>query len=143
LRIRGKAKRQLILLGTVGALLLYPYETAVAPSWRVRVTDEERNPIKRVAVTEYWSHMSIESEEHQAESVTDDGGYVAFPARSIRASLIRRGIGSLINRLNVHGADLGPHAYLIVSGDMNSTTDNSDYRPGKPLPEEIVRRRLK
>jgi len=123
--------------------VLYPFETTVVPNWRVRVVDEGRNPLARVGVTEYWGHTSIEADEHHGESTTDDQGYVTFSQRTIRASLLRRGLRPLINRLSVHGVDLGPHAYLIVSGDMNSTTDNSDYRPGKPLPEEIVLRRLK
>jgi hypothetical protein len=105
--------------------------------------DEDRTPLVGVGVTEYWRHTSVEAEDHRADATTDDRGYVTFPRRTIRASLLRRGLGSLINRLNAHGVDLGPHAYLIISGDMNSTTDNSDYRPGKPLPDEIVRRQLK
>ena len=131
----------------IAAVLLYPYEATIVPTWRVRVLDEERNPLGRVRVTEYWSDASVERDDHQAESITDDRGYVTFPTRTIRASLIRRGIVPLINRLNVHGVDVGPHAYLIisrvVSSDMNFMTDNSNYFPGKPLPEEIVLRRLK
>lgn len=79
--------------------------------------DERRNPLARVGVTEYWRHTSAELDDHRAESTTDDGGYVTFPTRTIRASLIRRGVGRLLARLNVHGIDVGPHAYLIVSGD--------------------------
>lgn len=37
----------------------------------------------------------------------------------------------------------GDPAYLIVAGDMNSTTHNSNYFPGQPLPGEIVLSRLK
>lgn len=143
LKMKGKHVWILAIILGGGFLLLYPYETTVVPDWRVRAVDEDRTPLVRVAVSEYWGHMSIESDEHQAESITDDQGYVTFPRRTIRASLLRRGLGPLINRSSVHGVDLGPHAYLIVSADMNSTTDNSDYRPGKRLPEEIVRRRLK
>lgn len=94
-------------------------------------------------MTEYWGDDSIESDDHEAESITDDGGYVTFPRRTIRGSLIRRGIVPLINRLNPHGSGGGPHAFLIVAGDMNSTTHNSDYLPGKPLPEQIVLSHLK
>lgn len=145
LKFMGKFLWILIAVGIV-AVLSYPYETTVVPTWRVRVLDEERNPLGRVRVTEYWSDASVERDDHHAESITDDGGYVTFPTRTIRASLIRRGIVPLINRLNVHGVDVGPHAYLIVSRvvsrDMNSRTANSDYFPGKPLPEEIVLRRL-
>jgi len=129
------------------AVLLYPYETTVVPTWRVRVLDDERNPMGRVRVTEYWSDDSVERDDHEAESITDDEGYVTFPTRIIRASPIRRGIVPLINRLNVHGGAGGPHAYLIISrvasSDMNFITANSNYFPGKPLPEEIVLRRLR
>jgi len=125
------------------AALLYPYETTVVPQWTVRVVDEAGSSLGNVGVTEYWRHTSVESGDHHAESITDGNGYVTFPRRTIRASFLRRVIGPLINRLNVHGVDLGPHAYLIVAGDMNSTTHNSDYFPGQPLPEEIVLARLK
>jgi hypothetical protein len=142
MRVPGKPIWILILIVILGALL-YPYETTVVPQWTVRVVDEAGSPLAKVAVTEYWSHTSAESGDHHAESITDDSGYVTFPTRTIRAPLIRRLIGQLVNRMNVHGVDTGPHAYLIVAGDMNSTTHNSDYLPGKPLPEEIVLSRLK
>jgi hypothetical protein len=127
-----------LILIVMLAVLSYPYETTVVPQWTVRVVDEAGSPLGKAVVTEYWRNTSIESGDHHAESVTDGKGYVTFPRRTIRASLLRRVIGPLINRLNVHGVDLGPHAYLIVAGDMNSTTHNSDYLPGKPLPQQIV-----
>jgi hypothetical protein len=132
----------LIVLG-VGTFLLYPFETTVIPEWRVRVVDERESPLPGTVVIEYWSHTSYESGDHQAESVTDSEGFVTFPSRTIRASLIKRGGVPLLNRLNVHGVDRGPHGYLVVRSDMNSTTDNSDYLPGRPLPRQIVLRRLK
>jgi hypothetical protein len=142
MRFPGKIISISILVVILG-VLLFPFKTTVVPLWKVRVVDEAGKPLAQVAVTEYWRHTSAESDDHHAESITDDSGYVTFPRRTIRASLIRRLIGQLINRMNVHGVDLGPHAYLIVAGDMNSTTHNSDYLPGKPLPEEIVLSRLK
>ena len=142
MRVPGKLIWIVILIVMLTALL-YPYETTVVPQWTVRAVDEAGSPLGKVAVTEYWRHTSVESGDHHAESITDDKGYVTFPRRTIRASLLRRVIGPLINRLNVHGVDLGPHAYLIVAGDMNSTTHNSDYLPGKPLPQQIVLSRLR
>lgn len=142
MRVPGKSLWILILI-VVLAALLYPYETTVVPLWRVRVVDEAGKPLARVAVTEYWRDTSAESGDHHVESITDDSAYVTFPRRTIRASLIRRVAGQLINRMNVHGVDLGAHAYLIVAGDMNSTTHNSDYFPGQPLPQEIILTRLK
>jgi len=133
----------LLIAALAVAFLSYPSESTVVPTWKVRVVDESGSPLKRARVTEYWSHNSFESREHDSELVTDDAGYVTFPRQTVRASLLRRGIGGFINRFNVHGVDVGPHAYLVVAGDMNSTTDNSDYVPGKPLPVEVVLRRLK
>ena len=108
-----KAVTKLILclfIVGISGLLVYPYETTVVPDWRVRVVDENGNPVSGVTVTEYWRHMSFESDDHHAEAITDYSGYVSFPGRTTRAPLIRRAIGSLINRLNVHRADFGPHA---------------------------------
>lgn len=123
--------------------LLFPYESTVVPEWRVRAVNDQRAPLMNVTVTQYWRHMTIEPDDHRADAMTDNQGYVTFPRRTVRGSLLRRVFESLRNRLDLHGTDSGPHSYLIVSGDMNSTTDNSDYRPGKPLPQEIVRRPLR
>jgi hypothetical protein len=141
MRVRGKLIWTLILI-VILASLLYPYETTVVPQWTVKVVDEAGSPLAKVAVTEYWWDASVESEDHHAESISDGKGYITFPRRTIRGSLIRR-VVPLINRLNVHGGSGGPHAFLIVAGDMNSTTHNSDYFPGQSLPEEIVLTRLK
>ena len=142
MRVPGKLIWIVILIVMLAALL-YPYETTVVPQWTVRAVDEAGSPLGKVAVTEYWGDDSVESDDHEAESITDDGGYVTFPRRTIRGSLIRRGIVPFINRFNVHGSGGGPHAFLIVAGDMNSTTHNSDYLPDKPLPQQIVLSHLK
>jgi len=75
----------LIVLLAVG--LLYPLETTVVPEWRARVVDEAGNPLTGVQVSEQWQHYSIETEGHEAESRTDDNGYVVFPRRAISANL--------------------------------------------------------
>lgn len=136
---RGKSVLLVVLVGA-GGILLYPFKMNVVPEWRVRVVDQERTPLRRVEVTEYWSHLSVELDDHQADSTTDDEGYVTFPARSIRVSLLRRGIYPFIKVLR-HDGEYGPSAYLIAAGDINHTTVNGFYRPGRPLPEEVVRRR--
>jgi hypothetical protein len=131
-----------LLLGLL--ISLYPFETTVVPEWRVRVADEVGNPLKKTIVSEHWKHYSIESEGHEAEAITDGDGYITFPPRTIKASLLIRVIGLIRNvfKTGIH-ASFGPSAYLIVSGDMDSITTNADYSPDKPLPEQIIRRRIK
>ena len=122
-----------VILGTLVTASLYPFETTIVPQWSVQVVDKAGTPLRGVTVTEHWSHSSLEHNGHEAEATTDEGGYVTFPVRTIKASLLGRAIGPVQNVLKtgVH-ASFGPDADLSVPGDIAS------YSPGKPLPKQIV-----
>ena len=126
-------KLWLPILAVLLLVLLYPFETMIVPQWRVQVVDKAGTPLPRVTVTEHWSHSSLESKGHEAEATTDEGGYVTFPVRTIRASLFARAIGPVQNVLKtgVH-ASFGPDADLTVPGDI------ANYSRDKPLPKQIV-----
>jgi hypothetical protein len=113
--------------------LVYPFETTIVPQWRAQVVDKAGTSLRGATVTEHWRHSSLESSGHEAAATTDEAGYVTFPARTIRASLLWRVIGPVSNVLKtgVH-AGFGPSADLTVPGDI------ANYSPGKPLPEQIV-----
>jgi hypothetical protein len=124
--------------------LLYPFKTTVVPEWRIRIVDEAGNPMPMIAVREVWKHYTIESDSHQGDSLTDNEGYVTFPKRTVRGSLlIRLGI-PLLNLLNVH-ASFGPRAYLVVlrgSSLPDSFVLVKDvYTPGQPLPTQVIVKR--
>ena len=128
----------LVILGSLVAAFLYPFETTIVPQWRARVVDKAGTPLGGITVTEDWGHASLESCCHEAEATTDQAGYVTFPVRTIRASLLARAIGPIRNVLKtgVH-AGFGPSADLTVPGDI------ANYSPGKPLPEQMVFGRVK
>ena len=128
-----KKKRWLLILAVLLIPLLFPFETIIVPGWRIRVFDKAGTPLRGVTVTEHWIHSSLEHNGHEAEATTDEGGYVTFPVRTIRASLLARAIGPAQNVLKtgVH-AGFGPSADLSVPGDI------AVYSHSKPLPEQIV-----
>jgi hypothetical protein len=140
-----KKIRIFAFLGSMALLLLYPFKTTVVPDWRVRIVDEEGNPIRMAVVKEVWQHSTIESASHEEDSITDNDGYVTFPRRTVRGSLLVRIGTPIVNLLNVH-ASFGPIAYVLV---VNSPSvqylfqeENHVYFPDKPLPAEIVLKRV-
>ena len=124
-------------------LLFYPFEILVVPEWNVKIVDERGNPLANVRVSEHWQHYSIEIEGHEADAWADQQGYVAFPRRTIRASLLMRGFGPIRNliRTGVHSS-FGPSAYLIVLTGFEHTTENADYTPGEFLSKLVVVRHI-
>jgi hypothetical protein len=56
-----------------------PFESTVAPQWRVRVLDEAGNSVRGVRLRESWSDYSLESHDHIEDPSTDADGFVTFP----------------------------------------------------------------
>ena|SRR6266550_3106917 len=132
--------RRILLIPLMAALIvvaLYPWETTVAPEWRVRIVDQSGAPLRNTGVREVWRHYSIESQGHEEDLMTDQEGYVTFPKRTIRALLAVRIIKPIINALNPHHSS-GPGASVIVLAPDYDTWSNNDYTPGQPLPNEVV-----
>lgn len=126
-------------------ILVYPWETVVVPKWRARIVDESGNIVKGAKISETWQDYSVESYEHWADGVTDNDGYVAFPRRTVRASLVRRVIWPIKNVLEtgIH-ASFGRDAFLrIAEPGYCSTTKGDWWVPGRPLPEEVIVERTK
>lgn len=141
--------KRLLTLGIIFLILaslplFYPYETVVVPEWKVQVVDENGNPLRNVGVDEIWGNASIESDDHKAESITDENGYVSFPQRTVRASALSRTVTPIIHfiQMGVH-AGSGPYAYLIISHGMDYMTEGGIYSPNKPLPQKIVLKRIR
>jgi hypothetical protein len=135
----------LALLGVIAMILLYPFETTVVPEWKTRIVDEVGNPMRMTGVREVWRHYTIESTSHEEDSITDNDGYVTFPRRMVRGSLLGRVGKRLLNVFNVH-ATFGPHAYLVVlhgpSLPDSFVTINDTYTAGQPLPTQVILKRM-
>jgi hypothetical protein len=123
-------------LGLLAVALLYPFETTVVPEWKIHIVDESGKPVGNLSVNEGWIHYSIESNRHEEARIANSEGYVEFPRRTIRAPLLVRLKGTLITALHPH-APSGTYAFANVMGPYVSPTD-TDYEPGKPLPQTIV-----
>jgi len=121
-------------------VLIYPYKTVIAPVWKIRVVDKNGKPVKGEFVQEAWKHYSLDLDpsENSEGRWSDEDGYVIFPERTIRASLLRRALVPVLNglRLQEHSS-FGPRAYVTVWGSDNAPKSVS-YRQNEPLPKEIT-----
>lgn len=128
-----------LLLGAVALLFVCPFQTTVVPQWTVRLVNESGTPVGGLEVSERWRHYSVESADHEETLRTNADGYVAFSRRSVRASLLARTIGAMLNALAIH-QDSGRRVDLDASGAY--TTVTSHYYEVDHLPRTIVVRRL-
>lgn len=134
-------KRSLfILFACVTLVLLYPTKTVIVPAWRIRVVDESGRPLPNEFVRQIWKHYSLELDagDHSDDGWTDADGYAAFPERTIRANLLQRMLVPLR-----HATALGPHASYGASSNImvwggRLVPEIASYKPGEPLPSEIV-----
>jgi hypothetical protein len=139
--IQPRRSRYLIiaLISVVSILLVYPFQSTVVPVWRLKVVDLAGGACSGMQVNEGWGHYSLELQPTTGGEYlfTDKSGYVTFPERRTRASLIRRIVMPVITRVMViaHGST-GIHAYVFASGMKNGTSLN--YEPGKPMPNTIL-----
>jgi hypothetical protein len=90
-----------------------------------------------------WKHYTIESASHEEDLITDGDGYVTFPRRTVRGSLLVRIGTPIVNVLNVH-TSFGPSAcVLILDYPADSfLEDNNNYFPGQPLPTQVMLKRV-
>ena len=116
-------------------LLLYPFQTTIVPEWSLKVVDEEGAVVRDINVTEHWQHFLLESSSHEDARRIGENGAVSFPARTIRASLVRRGLAT-IGRINRDGwkARRSPAASIVVWGNPGYATTVETYVPSK-LPQ--------
>jgi hypothetical protein len=96
-------------------VLLYPFETTVAPEQHVLVVTRDMNPVEGAIIRQSWQNYSLEREGHEEEVPTDVNGRVTLPKRTIRANSIWRILGPLVSIAGqrVH-ASFGAHTWLIL-----------------------------
>jgi hypothetical protein len=140
-----ESRRKVTLAGlglvVITAILVYPFESTTVPERKIRALDEAGNAAEGVLVRQHWQNYSVESSGHEQDLITDFNGYVSFPARLVRASLIQRTIRSIVNLGAFSHASYGPNARVVAWGE--STQGSVSYEPGKPLPEYITLRNAK
>jgi hypothetical protein len=131
-------KRIIVIFVVLATLLLYPLKTTLVPAQHVLVVTEDMHPVKDALVRQIWKDYSLEHVGHEEDLPTDLHGRITFPARTVRASLLRRMIGPLASI-----AGQGIHASFGVHTDMfplaNRGTEVSSEIV-QPQPGEIVYR---
>ncbi|MBB5344409.1 hypothetical protein [Tunturibacter empetritectus] len=103
-------------------LFVYPFESLQAPLWEVSVVDTSNNSISGAKVRESYRDYSAESKGSEADLITDLTGKVTFPARKIRASVLKRFVIVLSSATAGAHASFGPHAFVFVFGGMEGSS---------------------
>jgi hypothetical protein len=135
-RSTGTAAVVFIVIALV--LLFYPFQTTIVPEWSLRVVDEEGAAVRNVNVTEHWQHFLLESLAHEDVRQVSENGAVSFPERTIRASVVSRGLAT-ISRIKRDGwrARRSPAASVVVWGNPGYATTVAVYFPSA-LPQSHV-----
>ena len=135
---RGTRIASVVLLLFILLLLFYPFQTTIVPEWSLKVVDEEGAFVRDVNVTEHWQHFLLENSSHEEARRVGGDGAVSFPARTIRASLVRRGFAT-IGRIKRDGwrARRSPAASVVVWGNPAYATTVEVYVPSE-LPQSHV-----
>jgi hypothetical protein len=110
---------RLVVAFAVIALFLYPFESLQAPIWEVSVVDASNNPVVGARVRESYRDYSAGFEGGEADLITDSTGSGRFPARTVRASLLKRIAVILSSATAGAHASFGPHASIFAFGGMD------------------------
>ena len=120
-------------------LLLFPFKTVIVPTWDLKVIDQSGAPVPGINVTEHWQHYLLEGSGNEELRKAGPDGRASFPERTIRASLLRRFLGTL-GRLPKSGmeAKRDPYASVVVWGSKSHGTAVAVYNPESSPPSEVV-----
>ena len=130
----------LIILGSVALILFVPYKSTVVPEWKIRVIDENGQPVVSARVAQSWHHYSYDI-YGGGDQYADENGYVAFPERTFRANLLYRILrSSLAVLLTLAHGSTGIEA-TVQAITPERVSEIIEYEPGKPLAREIILQR--
>ena len=119
--------------------IFYPFQTTIVPEWNLKVVDEEGATVRDVNVTEHWQHFLLEKAAHEDVRRVGETGIVSFPVRSIRASLLQRGLAT-IGRIKDDGwrARRSPAASVVVWGNKDYATTVAVYNSSELPPSHVM-----
>jgi hypothetical protein len=127
----------IVFLAVIGSAI--PRESAVVPAWKIRVVDEAGKPYVGLQVRQAWKHYSLELEggRNMEDRWTDASGYVEFPARTLRLSLLSRAYRLVFTSgLKLLHGSTGIQADVAATGPQGY--ESVRYVPGKLPPERLV-----
>ena len=128
-----------VILLLLLVLVVYPFQMTIVPAWDLRVVDEAAASVGAINVTEHWRHYLFETYSHEDLRQTEADGRVSFPERTMRASLLRRGLAT-ISRMASEGrrARRDASASIVVWGSNDYETTVAVYENGEVQSEIIV-----
>lgn len=141
--MRGGTKRLgfiivvVMTLSAIGSII--PFQSTVVPAWKIRVIDETGRPYAGMSVSQAWKHYSLELEggENMETRQTDEAGYVEFPQRTLKLSLLSRALRSVYTHvLTLSHGSAGISADVAATGPQGYKSIK--YVAGKPPPDQLV-----
>lgn len=135
-----KQKRVAIIGAVLVCLIItlfYPFEFTAVPKWKLRIVDQNGQPLSGNRVRESWCHYTFENQTHEEELLSDGDGYVQFPRRATRGNLVT-GVGKFLKGFVILHSSSGPSASVMYLGDYRLISDEPWYEPGRPLATEII-----
>jgi hypothetical protein len=87
-------------LALILVLLFFPFHVTVAPEWKVRVVDQNGEPVQGAYVQEFAINWTLDF-RHKEAVCSDEDGIAQFPKRSVRASYMTR-IWDTVSQIRPH-----------------------------------------
>lgn len=132
---------KLVLVIVLAAVLLMPlFSIQMVPEWRLQVLDQDGVPVQNEMIRQTWKDYSLEFwtlSGHEETTITDTNGYVIFPPRSIRVSVLEilaSKFRDIIARLNPHSS-FGPASSVFCVNRINC---EAYFRNGEQPPSSVV-----
>lgn len=120
-------KIKLVVIIVFVVVVIIPFETSHLDEWRVRVVDENNTAYSGKSVVQFCENYTLGVapcfEQGESTKVTDKHGYVTFPKRTFRLSLLSRIVRTAFNFVMIiaHGS-VGNDIYLQATGPQGVAT---------------------
>lgn len=99
----------------------------------------EGEPLNNIGVREVWQNYTLESRDHEEDLITNSDGYVKFPRRIIKVTLLKRLLYPIYNAMGGVHASWGPSARVIVLvPDATKEIGSEEWVPTQPLPSVVT-----
>jgi len=121
----------------VSIIMLFPWKSQIAPSWRIQVVDEQEHPIKNLAVSQNWVNPNLQMLWLEEDFRSDENGFVTLPERSAWGNVLLKIISLIWSQTlgNVQKYD------AMVFGWGNYSGGAVYYVKGQEPPEKLIMRR--
>jgi hypothetical protein len=133
--------RFLLLTVLLAFAVCIPFPSVTVPEWKVQFVDHKGRPFAGLEVEQTWKNYSTENSEHRESRRTDSQGYISFPERTNRASMMTRILGPIANFLSsLWEASYGPSTSLFPICDVSDAYGVAGFNSSGILPNQVVLR---